>query len=210
MFRTGYILDRRADSFWFLGFPFLAIGIALACHEWFPAIALASIGLWITIPHHLATWLRTYGLREDWQRWKGPLIVGPLVVIGTTMVGLRLAPMTLLVLGLLWDHQHSPARRIFFSNTFFVSQCLFALPIPLEWGECSYLLRSFEYERSALHFDPGFACADLLRRCTHRGSAEPDRSMGRESGGAVGRRASRRWAVGRLHRRRTLRNCALG
>ena len=107
MFRSGYILDWRADWLWFLGFPFLAIAIALACHEWLPAIALASIALWITIPHHLATWLRTYGLRADWQRWKGPLIVGPLVVMGTTMLGLRVAPMTLLVLGFLWDHQHS-------------------------------------------------------------------------------------------------------
>jgi len=107
MFRSGYILDARADWFWFLGFPFLAIAIALGCHEYLPAIALASIGLWITIPHHLATWLRTYGLGEDWRRWKGPLIAGPVVVFATTMLGLRWAPMTLLVLGFLWDHQHS-------------------------------------------------------------------------------------------------------
>lgn len=107
MLRSGYILGSRADWVWFLGLPYLAIAIALSCHQWLPVMAVASIGLWITIPHHFATWWRTYGLREDWQRWKGPLIVGPLVVVGTTMLGLRLAPTTLLLLTLLWDHQHS-------------------------------------------------------------------------------------------------------
>ena len=66
-----------------------------------------SIALWITIPHHFATWLRTYGLREDWERWRWPLIVGPLVVMGTTAVGMLVAPTTLFLLTLLWDHQHS-------------------------------------------------------------------------------------------------------
>jgi hypothetical protein len=105
--RFGYILSCRADWLWFLGFPFLAVAIAMACHRWLPVTALASVGLWITIPHHLATWLRTYGLREDWERWKGPLIVGPFVVLGTTLLGIRWAPQSLLVLTLLWDHQHS-------------------------------------------------------------------------------------------------------
>lgn len=107
MFRTGYILGPLADAIWFLALPFLAIGFALACHHWLPLMALASVGLWITIPHHFATWLRTYGLREDWERWKQPLLVGPLVVISATIAGMRLAPNTLLLLTLLWDHQHS-------------------------------------------------------------------------------------------------------
>lgn len=107
MFRTGYILGPRADSFWFLALPFLAIGFALVCHAWLPLMALASVGLWITIPHHFATWIRAYGLREDWERWKQPLIVGPLVVMGTTALGIGIAPNTLLLLTLLWDHQHS-------------------------------------------------------------------------------------------------------
>ncbi len=107
MFRTGYILGPRADACWFLAFPFLAVGVALACHRWLPLMALASIGLWITIPHHFATWLRAYGLREDWERWKWPLIIGPLVVMAATAAGMRLAPTTLLLLTLLWDHQHS-------------------------------------------------------------------------------------------------------
>jgi hypothetical protein len=107
MLRCGYILGSRADWLWFLGFPYLAIAIALSCYHWLPAIAWASIALWITIPHHLATWLRTYGLSEDWQRWKGPLIVGPLVIAGMTLVGLRLAPTTVALVTMLWDHQHS-------------------------------------------------------------------------------------------------------
>lgn len=107
MFSRGYILGPRADWIWFLGLPYVAVVIALACHWWLPVMALASVGLWITIPHHFATWFRTYGFREDWNRWKHPLVYGPVVVLATTAVGLRVAPTTMLVLTLLWDHQHS-------------------------------------------------------------------------------------------------------
>ncbi|HZL91652.1 MAG TPA: hypothetical protein VFB96_24995 [Pirellulaceae bacterium] len=107
MFRLGYIINPRADLLWFLGFPFLGVAVALACHQWLPAVAWASIGLWVTIPHHWATWLRTYGLSEDWQRWKPQLIAGPLVIFGMALLGLKFAPTTLLMVGVLWDHQHS-------------------------------------------------------------------------------------------------------
>jgi hypothetical protein len=111
IFSRGYILGPRADWVWFLGLPYLSIAFAMACHYWLPVMAMASVGLWITIPHHFATWLRTYGLDEDWQRWKGPLIIGPIVVMGTTALGLRTAPQTLLLLTLLWDHQHSVMQQ---------------------------------------------------------------------------------------------------
>lgn len=107
MFRRGYILDWRGDLIWFLGLPFLAILAALASHQWLPAVAQASVGLWVTIPHHFATWLRTYGLPDDWRRWKTQLIVGPLVIGGLTIGGLVWAPLTLGLLTMLWDHQHS-------------------------------------------------------------------------------------------------------
>lgn len=107
MFRTGFILTWRSDLVWFLGLPFLAIGAALASKQWLPSVALASVTLWITIPHHYATWVRAYGFADDWQRWKDRLVLGPLVIIGLTMLGLNRAPLTLALLVMLWDHQHS-------------------------------------------------------------------------------------------------------
>ena len=107
MFSRGYILGPQADWVWFLGLPYLAIAAALACHQWLPVVAVASVGLWITIPHHLATWLRTYGLREDWDRWKGPLLIAPVAIMGATALGMTCAPRTLFLLTMLWDHQHS-------------------------------------------------------------------------------------------------------
>jgi hypothetical protein len=83
----------------------------LACYHWLPVLAWASVGLWITVPHHFATWLRTYGLAEDWQRWKARLIAGPIVIVGMTLLGLRFAPGTALLLGMLWDHQHSAMQQ---------------------------------------------------------------------------------------------------
>jgi hypothetical protein len=81
LFRTGYVLNARADFVWFLTLPFLAVLIALGCQRWLPYVAVASINLWITIPHHYATWVRTYGMPEEWDRFKERLIVGPIVIL---------------------------------------------------------------------------------------------------------------------------------
>lgn len=118
MFRTGFILSWRSDVVWFLGLPFLALGAALATKQWLPAVALASVNLWITIPHHYATWVRAYGFADDWQRWRDRLIVGPVVIIGLTMLGLKWAPLTLVLLVMLWDHQHSLMQQHGFARIY--------------------------------------------------------------------------------------------
>ncbi len=81
MFKSGYILSRRADLVWFLGLPFAAILVALGFQRWLPYVAIASINLWITIPHHYVSWVRSYGMPEVWQRFKQRLIVGPIVIV---------------------------------------------------------------------------------------------------------------------------------
>ena len=110
-FQPGYILDRRGDAIWFLGLPYLAVVFAISCQMWLPAVALASISLWITIPHHFATWLRTYGFKEDLSRWTQRLIVGPVVIFTLTILGAIYVPLTFFMVNVLWDHQHSIMRR---------------------------------------------------------------------------------------------------
>lgn len=107
IFRTGYILSGRADLVWFLGLPFAAVLFALGCQQWLPYVAVASINLWITIPHHYATWIRTYGMPDVWRRFRERLIVGPVLIVFFTIAGLLFAPITLLLLVSAWDHQHS-------------------------------------------------------------------------------------------------------
>jgi hypothetical protein len=106
MLQTGYILGRNADLIWFLGLPYLALAAALACQQWLSAVAVASVTLWITIPHHFATWVRAYGIAEDRMRWKARLILGPIVIFAMALLGLVWAPITVLLLAILWDKQH--------------------------------------------------------------------------------------------------------
>ncbi|MFP6750974.1 MAG: hypothetical protein VB855_04820, partial [Pirellulaceae bacterium] len=107
LFQIGYILSRRGDWIWFLALPLVALAAALGSQRWLPYVALASVNLWITIPHHFSTWFRTYGIHEDWQRFKQRLIVGPLVIFAVVFAGLQVAPITLLLVIILWDSQHS-------------------------------------------------------------------------------------------------------
>ncbi len=118
MFKSGYILSPRADAFWFLGLPFLAVAAALACQEWLTVVAMASVNLWITIPHHFATWVRAYGLAEDRKRWQIRLTIGPIAILGLAMLGLKYAPITLLIVGILWDKQHSLMQQHGFSRIY--------------------------------------------------------------------------------------------
>lgn len=118
MFKTGYILNRRADSIWFLGLPFAAVALALGFQAWLPYVAVASINLWVTTPHHYATWVRSYGMPEVWERFKARLIVGPVAIFSLTAAGLIWAPITLLLLVSAWDHQHSIMQQHGFSRVY--------------------------------------------------------------------------------------------
>lgn len=118
MVRTGWILNPRADAVWFLGLPFAAVLFALGCQRWLPYVAVASINLWITVPHHYASWVRTYGMPEVWKRFRDRLIAGPLLIILFTVAGLLAAPITLLLLVTAWDHQHSIMQQHGFSRIY--------------------------------------------------------------------------------------------
>jgi len=106
MFQTGYILSPRADSFWFIGLPFLAVAFAIAAGHWLPFAALAGIYVWITVPHHWATWLRTYAYRPDFERFRWRLFVGPALIVNAVLFGAIYAPLTLFLLIRVWDTQH--------------------------------------------------------------------------------------------------------
>jgi hypothetical protein len=110
-FRTGYIVNPRADLVWFVGLPFAAVLFALGSQAWLPFVAVASINLWITVPHHYATWVRTYGMPEVWERFKTRLIVGPIAILVLAAMGYWWAPITLLLLVSAWDHQHSVMQQ---------------------------------------------------------------------------------------------------
>jgi hypothetical protein len=110
-FRAGYIVSPRADLVWFVGLPFAAVLFALGSQAWLPYVAVASINLWITVPHHYATWVRTYGMPEVWQRFKTRLIVGPIAILALAAMGYWWAPITLLLLVSAWDHQHSVMQQ---------------------------------------------------------------------------------------------------
>jgi hypothetical protein len=106
MFQSGYILNPRDDSIWFLGLPFVAVAFALAAGHWLPFATIVAIHLWVTVPHHYATWLRTYGHRPDFNRFRTRLFVGPALIVVTVYAGAVYAPLTLFLLIRLWDTQH--------------------------------------------------------------------------------------------------------
>jgi len=117
-FHTGFILNPRADLIWFIGLPFLAIAVALGFQRWLPYVAVASISLWITIPHHYANWVRAYGMPDVWKRFKSQLIIGPIVILAFTVLGLQWAPITVLLLVTAWDHQHSIMQQHGFARIY--------------------------------------------------------------------------------------------
>jgi hypothetical protein len=118
MWQTGYILNRNADVVWFLALPFLSIAAALGCDRWLPAVALASVPLWVTNPHHFATWVRAYGLPEDRRRWWGRLTIGPVVILVATLFAVKWAPITLILLAMLWDKQHLLMQQYGFARIY--------------------------------------------------------------------------------------------
>ncbi|MCA9039623.1 MAG: hypothetical protein KDA65_04670 [Planctomycetaceae bacterium] len=118
MFRIGYIHNLRTDLVFFLLLPFWAIGFSLFAHNYLGAFALLSISVWITFPHHAATFVRTFGLKEDMAQYKERLIVGPIVIVGLAYLGMTWAPITYLALTQLWAYQHSIMQQHGFARIY--------------------------------------------------------------------------------------------
>ncbi|MBC8355372.1 MAG: hypothetical protein H8E66_25625 [Planctomycetes bacterium] len=107
LFRVGYVVNPIADLVWYLGLPLVALAFALACQQWLTAMAITSIALLFNAPHNFVTLLRTYGLEEDRHRFRDQLIVGLVLISAFTVVGMKWAPLTILLLSVLWNHQHN-------------------------------------------------------------------------------------------------------
>lgn len=114
----GYIRDPRSDLLWFVALPFIAVAIALFFHSSLSYMAQASVAVWITAPHFYAGWVRGYGLEEDWSRWKPRLIIGPLLLAPTVLFGAAFIPVTLALVLMLWDHQHSVMQQYGFARIY--------------------------------------------------------------------------------------------
>ncbi|MFT5443022.1 MAG: hypothetical protein ACI8W3_002067 [Myxococcota bacterium] len=115
---VGYIHSPRSDLLWFVALPFIATAIALFFHTSLPYMAEASIAVWITVPHHYAGWMRGYGLGEDWVRWRARLAIAPLILIPSVLYGTAFIPITMAIVLMLWDHQHSLMQQYGFSRIY--------------------------------------------------------------------------------------------
>ena len=118
IFRTDYILTPTGDMIWFLGLPILALTFALISQAWFSTIVIASTALAFDIPHHGATFIRTFGLVDDRRRFWQQMVVGLFAVAGMVYVGLRWAPLTLVFVSTLWNHQHQLMQLHGFSRIY--------------------------------------------------------------------------------------------
>ena len=116
--RIGYIQSFPSDLIWFLSLPLLAVALAMVAGTWLPFAALASINLWNTISHHFSTWFRVFSLPEDWKRWKGRLIVGPVLITAASVTKLIWAPLTAVLVSTAWDHQHSLMQQHGFARIY--------------------------------------------------------------------------------------------
>ena len=116
--QTGYIVDRSQDYIWFIGLPFAAVAFALVSGHYLPGAALAAIALWVTIPHHFVTWLRVYGSPAEFARFRDRFVLGPLVLVGIVYALIQYAPLTLVLIVTLWDHQHSLMQQYGFSRVY--------------------------------------------------------------------------------------------
>lgn len=116
--RSAYIIDRKQDYVWFLALPFAAVGFALLAQRFLPGAALAAVALWVTIPHHFVTWLRVYGSAAEFARFRQRFLLGPVVLVGAVYLLMQYAPLSLVLLVTLWDHQHSLMQQYGFARIY--------------------------------------------------------------------------------------------
>ena len=77
-----------------------------------------AIALWVTIPHHFVTWLRVYGSPAEFARFKERFILGPIVLVAFAYGLIQWAPLSLVLIVTLWDHQHSLMQQYGFARVY--------------------------------------------------------------------------------------------
>ena len=115
-FTNAYIIDRKTDSIWFFALPYVALAAALVLQVHLPGESVAAIALWVTVPHHFATWLRVYGSPVEFNRWRERFVLGPVLMVLMAFVAISYAPLSLVLIVTLWDHQHSLMQQYGFSR----------------------------------------------------------------------------------------------
>lgn len=106
VYKTGYIINPVADVVWYLGLPVFALAFALFCQHWLTAVAIASVALLINAPHNFVTLFRVFGLEEDRRLYRDRLIVGLVMILILVAVGMKWAPLTIVLLAFMWNNQH--------------------------------------------------------------------------------------------------------
>lgn len=117
-FRRGYIVGPWSDLVWFLVLPFAAVAAALLAQQFLPAVGLVAVIFAVTVPHHGVTWLRLYGSPAEFRLWRGRLVAGPLLFIPAAFLLLKFAPLSLVLVVALWDHQHSIMQQYGFGRIY--------------------------------------------------------------------------------------------
>ena len=117
-FTPAYIIDRKSDWIYFLALPFAAVVAGLLAHDHLPGGAVAAVAVWITVPHHFVTWLRVYGAAAEFNRFRDRFIFGPVALIAMAYLAMRYAPLSLVLIVTLWDHQHSIMQQYGFARIY--------------------------------------------------------------------------------------------
>ena len=117
-FTNAYIVNRKVDGIWFLALPYVAVAVALLLQDALPGESVAAIALWVTVPHHFATWLRVYGSPAEFGRWRERFVLGPVLMVLMAFVAIRYAPLSLILIVSLWDHQHSLMQQYGFARIY--------------------------------------------------------------------------------------------
>ena len=115
-FQPGYILDRveiRFGSWGCLISPSYSQSVAKC--------GFPSAGVHQSLDHDspslrdLAPYL---WFEEDLSRWKERLIIAPVIIFTLTILGAIYVPLTLFMVNVLWDHQHSIMQQHGFSRIY--------------------------------------------------------------------------------------------
>ncbi len=82
----GWIISRQWDMLFFIGTPLLSLALLLTAARFFSSADIALFVLaFFAVGHHLPGFMRAYGERELFQRYKARFIVAPICI--TAFVG---------------------------------------------------------------------------------------------------------------------------
>ncbi|MCR9245166.1 MAG: tetratricopeptide repeat protein [bacterium] len=116
--RSPWILGPWRDSLLIIGSPILVVPLVLLALTWFSAAQVTAFAVLFAMSHHLPGFIRAYGDRELFRRFRTRFLLAPVILLAVTVPATVAGLHSVIFVTMLWGNWHYLAQAYGFGRIY--------------------------------------------------------------------------------------------